>query len=312
MRVISAPELENLLDYPSLVERLRDYFRDDAVATPVRHHHDVSVPGGADATLLLMPAWRVGGYIGIKVATVFPDNGPKGLPSVMGTYLLLSAKTGEPRAMLDGTELTLRRTAAASALASRYLSRPDCERLLMVGTGKLAPHLIRAHASQRPICNVLIWGRSTEKAEKLARTLNRPDFRVAATDDLEQAARGAHVISCATLSTDPLIEGRWLQPGQHIDLVGAFKPTMREVDDAAVARAAVFVDTRAGALKEGGDLVQAIASGAFDAESVRGDLFDLTRGAMPGRSVYNQITLFKSVGTALEDLAAAKLAFERS
>lgn len=312
MRILAAPDLAQTLDYPSLVERLRDYFRDDAVTVPVRHHHDVSVPDGTDATLLLMPAWRIGGYIGVKVATVFPDNGNQGLPSVMGSYLLLSAKTGEPVAILDGTELTLRRTAAASALASRYLSRPDCERLLMVGTGKLAPHLIKAHASQRPICNVLIWGRDLKKAERLAASLDAPKFRVAATDDLEQAARGAHIISCATLATDPLIDGAWLQPGQHVDLVGAFKPTMREVDDKAVQRSAVFVDTRDGALAEGGDLVQAIATGVFSSEDVRGDLFDLTRGEGPGRSVYNQITLFKSVGTGLEDLAAAKLAFERS
>lgn len=313
MRVVTAPEIAAVLDYPSLVDRLRDIFRDDAVAAPVRHHHDVPVAGGGrDATLLLMPAWRAGGYIGVKVATVFPDNGAKSMPSVMGAYLLLSGTTGEPLALLDGTELTARRTAAASALASRYLSRPDCERLLMVGTGKLAPHLIAAHASQRPICNVLIWGRSAEKARTLAAQLDRPKFRVAATEDLEEAARGAHVISCATLSDAPLIHGDWLQPGQHVDLVGAFKPSLRETDDKAVSRAAVFVDTRDGALTEGGDLVQAIAAGAFSPDAVRGDLADLARGAVPGRNVYNQITLFKSVGTAIEDLAAAKLAFERS
>lgn len=312
MRIVTASEIATVLDYPSLVDRLRDTFRDDAVAAPVRHHHDIPVPDGRDATLLLMPAWRAGGYIGVKVVTVFPDNGAKSLPSVMGTYMLLSGATGEPLALLDGTELTLRRTAAASALASRYLSRPDCERLLMVGTGKLAPHLIAAHAAQRPICNVLIWGRSAEKARDLAARLDRPKLRVAATDDLEEAARGAHIISCATLSEAPLIEGAWLQPGQHVDLVGAFKPAMRETDDAAVARAAVFVDTRDGALAEGGDLVQAIAAGAFSPDAVRGDLFELARGAVAGRNVYNQITLFKSVGTAIEDLAAARLAFERS
>lgn len=311
MRIIAASELADVLDYPSLVDRIRDYFRDEAVCVPVRHHHDVATPDGQDGTLLLMPAWRSGGYIGVKVVTVFPDNAQQSLPSVMGSYLLMNAKTGEPVAILDGTELTLRRTASASALASRFLSRSDSERLLMVGTGKLAPHLIRAHASQRPICHVLIWGRSAKKAAALAKSLDRPDFRVDVADDLEEAARGAHIISCATLATEPLIKGAWLQPGQHVDLVGAFKPTMREVDGQALRRAAVYVDTRDGALKEGGDLVQAIAEGAFAADGVRGDLFDLARGDVAGRSVYNQITLFKSVGTALEDLAAAKLAFER-
>ena len=200
----------------------------------------------------------------------------------------------------------------ASALASGYLSRPDCERLLMVGTGALAPYLILAHAAVRPICNVLIWGRSPDKAARLAKRLDRPDFRVAATDDLEAAARGAQVISCATLSEEPLIRGDWLQPGQHLDLVGAFRPDMRESDDAAIRRARVFVDTREGALAEAGDIVQPIKSGVLDPADVAGDLFDLTRGERAGRRFYDQITLFKSVGTALEDLAAAELAAERA
>ena len=229
----------------------------------------------------------------------------------MGAYLLLDGKTGAPQALIDGPMLTLKRTAAASALASSYLSRPDCERLLMVGTGALAPHLIMAHASVRPICNVLIWGRSPDKAARLAKRLDRSAFRVDHTEDLEGAARGAEVISCATLSTEPLVRGDWLQPGQHLDLVGAFKPDMRETDDAAIRRARVFVDTREGALKEAGDIVQPIASGALDPADIAGDLFELTRGERAGRRFYDQITLFKSVGTALEDLAAAQLAVER-
>jgi ornithine cyclodeaminase len=176
----------------------------------------------------------------------------------------------------------------------------------------LAPYLIMAHASVRPICNVLIWGRSPDKAARLAKRLDRPDFRVAATDDLEAAARGAHVISCATLSKDPLVRGDWLQPGQHLDLVGAFRPDMRESDDTAIRRARVFVDTRDGALAEAGDIVQPIESGVLDPDDVAGDLFDLTRGERAGRRFYDQITLFKSVGTALEDLAAAELAAERA
>jgi ornithine cyclodeaminase len=244
--------------------------------------------------------------------TIFPDNDAQGLPSVMGAYLLLDGKTGAPIALIDGPMLTVKRTAAASALASSYLSRPDCERFLMIGTGSLAPYLIMAHASVRPICNVLIWGRSPDKAARLAKRLDRPDFRVAATADLEAAVRGAHVISCATLSKDPLVRGDWLQPGQHLDLVGAFRPDMRESDDTAIRRARVFVDTRDGALAEAGDIVQPIESGVLDRDDVAGDLFDLTRGERAGRRFYDQITLFKSVGTALEDLAAAELAAERA
>ena len=229
----------------------------------------------------------------------------------MGIYVLLNARSGAPLALIDGPKLTTKRTAAASALASGYLSRPDCERLLMVGTGAMAPELILAHAAVRPICNVLIWGRDIKKAGKLAKHLNRPNFRVEATDDLETAARGAHIISCATLSSAPLIKGAWLSAGQHLDLVGAFRPDMRESDDEALRRARVFVDTRDGACSEGGDVIQAIQNGVINRDDIAGDLFELTRGARAGRRFYDQITLFKSVGSAVEDLAAAKLVVER-
>ena len=310
MRIISAAEVEGALDWGALIEKLRQAFRGDA-EVPVRHHHTVPTNGANDATLLLMPAWQAGRHIGVKIVTVFPDNAERGLPAVMGAYLLLDGATGAPQALIDGPMLTLKRTAAASALASSYLSRPDSERLLMVGTGALAPYLITAHAAVRPICNVLIWGRSPDKAARLAKRLSRKDFRVESTDDLATAAGGAHIISCATLTTEPLIRGEWLQPGQHLDLVGAFRPDMREADDTAVKRARVFVDTREGATKEAGDIVQAVESGALDPDDIAGDLFDLTRGERAGRRFYTQITLFKSVGTALEDLAAAQLAVER-
>jgi len=164
----------------------------------------------------------------------------------------------------------------------------------------------------RPIRNVLIWGRNPDKAARLAKALNRADFRVEAAGDLEAAARGAHIICCATLSSEPLIRGAWLQPGQHLDLVGGFRPDMRETDDTAVRRARVFVDTRAGACEEAGDIVQPLESGVLAPDDIAADLFELTRGARAGRRFYDQITLFKSVGTALEDLAAAQLTVERA
>ena len=309
MRIITAAEVEAALELRDLIERLRETFRKGA-EVPVRHHH--AIGGGSDATLLLMPAWQSGRHIGIKLVTVFPHNNEQSLPSVMGAYLLLSGKTGEPLAMIDGPTLTVKRTAAASALAASYLARQDSERLLMVGTGALAPYLIRAHAAVRPICNVLIWGRSRDKAEQLARRLNRRDFKVAATTDLEAAARGAHIISAATMTLEPLIKGAWLQPGQHIDLVGGFRPDMREADDEAMARARVFVDTRDGACSEAGDILQPLEAGVLKEDDIAADLFDLTRGERAGRRYYDQITLFKSVGTALEDLGAAQLAYERA
>ena len=311
MRHFSAGQVESALDFESLVACLRQAFRRDTQA-PLRHHHSIETDGDVDATLLLMPAWQPGRHIGIKLVTVFPDNVERGLPAVMGAYLLLDGKTGSPLALLDGPMLTVRRTAAASALASDYLSRSDSTRLLMVGTGALAPHLILAHAAVRPIRNVVIWGRSEDKAAKLAERLNRNDFQVTHTTKLEQALRAADIVSCATLTKTPLIRGDWLRAGQHIDLVGGFRPDMREADDEAIRRARVFVDTRGGTTKEAGDIIQPLESGVLPPEGIAADLFELTRGEQAGRRSDDQITLFKSVGTALEDLAAAQLMLERA
>jgi ornithine cyclodeaminase len=316
---LSAEDLEKLLAFPALVEALREGFR-RGIIVPVRHHHTIQVPGEKEATLLLMPAWdmagggeaRDGEHIGVKIVTVHPGNAARGLPSVQATYLLLDGRTGELMATLDGTMLTLRRTAAASALAASYLAREDSSRLLMVGAGALAPHLIEAHASQRPIERVEIWNHRPERAEALAATLRRAGARyeIVAVGDLEAAAREADIISCATLSAEPLIRGAWLKAGAHLDLVGAFTPGMRESDDAAVTRAAIFVDTRAGALKEAGDIVQPVQAGLIGEAAIRADLFDLCRGLHPGRTDAEEVTLFKSVGTALEDLVAAAFAMK--
>ena len=311
MHVLGPSEVKAALDFDALIEALRQTFR-SGCEVPLRHHHTVPVPGGSDAALFLMPAWQVGRHIGIKLVTVFPDNAEKSIPSVMGAYLLLDAKTGKPLALMDGPMLTARRTAAASALAAKYLARQDAERLLMVGTGALASQLIEAHASVRPIKHVVVWGRTPEKARKLAHRLDRRNLKVTATEDLASAVRGADIVSCATLATEPLIQGHWLKLGAHVDLVGGFTPERREADDEVIKRARVFVDTRAGALNEAGDIIQPLRSGALREDDIAGDLFDLTRGSRAGRRYYDQITLFKSVGTALEDLAAAQLALERA
>ena len=310
MRLIDAGSLESALDFPTLINRLDDAFRQGATV-PVRHHHGVPVPGGSDGMLLLMPAWRVGDRIGIKIVTVFPDNAQRALPSVLGSYLLLDANTGQPQALLDGRSLTLRRTAAVSALAARYLARDDAATLLMVGTGALAPYLVRAHAAVRPLQRVLVWGRDRAKAALLCGQLADLGVPVDVAEDLAQAVPQADIVSCATLSRQPLVQGQWLRPGAHVDLVGGFTPQMREADDTAISRAVVYVDTRDGALKEAGDLTQPIAAGILTPEAVRGDLADLARGRVGGRTEARAITLFKSVGTALSDLAAAELAADR-
>ena len=310
MRFVSAAEIDRVLNFPDLIAALGEAFR-AAIAVPVRHHHTIA-RAGAEATLILMSAWHEDtGYIGVKIVTVFPDNQTRAKPSVIGTYLLLAGDSGEPLASFDGVALTLWRTAAASALAASHLARADAHRLTMIGAGALAPHLIAAHAAVRPIDHVTVHNRTFATAKSLAARLDRPGFSVKASEDLAGAVANADIVSAATLSHEPLIRGAWLRPGVHVDLVGAYTPKMREADDEAVRRARVYVDTRAGATKEAGDIVQPVESGVLRAEDIAGDLFDLVRGRCKGRSSEDEITLFKSVGTAIEDLATAVHIWQR-
>jgi len=309
MLVLNEEQTRTALAWPALIEAIASMFTGDCVM-PVRHHHDMEVPGESDATLLLMPAWLPGQYMGVKMVSVFPDNAIRALPAIFGTYLLSSGKTGEMLAVIDGGELTARRTAATSALAARYLARTDAEELLVCGSGRLSLNLIQAHAEGRSLKRIGIWGRDLDKAEHIASQAQALGLNVIAVTDLEAAARSADIISCGTLSSTPLIKGEWLKPGAHLDLVGGFKPDMRETDDTAIRRAEVFVDTRAGAMKEAGDIVQPLKSGVLTEDTIRAELSELVRGTKPGRSNDADITLFKSVGAALEDLAGAILAYE--
>ena len=303
---LDADSVADALPYDQLISALDEAFRVGATV-PDRTHLDVIGPESAEGTVLLMLCWQTGGKLGVKIATVYPGNAARGMSAVYASYFLMDAGTGEPIAVMDGTELTFRRTAAASALASTYLSRIDSSSLLMVGTGRLAPHLIAAHASARPIDTVIIWGRREEAANALKSKLSESPYQVVVVTDLEVAVNRADIISCATLAREPLVEGDWLQEGQHLDLVGAFKPDMRETDSIAVSRANVFVDTVAGALSEAGDILQAIEERAIKRTDIKNDLEKLARGRCQGRTSDDSITLFKSVGTALEDLAAAEL-----
>jgi ornithine cyclodeaminase len=307
---LDAAELDRLLDYPSLVDALRQGFSEDWTV-PVRHHYSIPIAGEADQTLLLMPAWDAGKAIGMKLATITPGNGARNLPAVNAVYLLVDGPTGQPRVLMDGACLTVRRTAAASALAATYLARKDTATMLMVGAGALSRCFIEAHLSQRPIKKVLLWARDAAKRNAKAKELAALGLPVEPAADLEQAARNADLITCATLSTTPLIKGAWLKPGTHLDLVGAFTPEMRESDDEAVKKASLFCDTRAGALKEGGDLVIPLKAGLITEASVKAELADLARGRHKGRANDQEITLFKSVGTAVSDFAAARLAMKK-
>lgn len=306
MRVVDATEVARLLPFDRLVPALREGFSRGAEA-PLRHQHATGATG-TDATLLLMPAWSET-YIGVKLVNVFPHNGQLGLPAIRPVFILSSATTGEQCAVIDGAELTRRRTAGASALAASYLARADARHLLVVGAGKVAEVLPHAYRAVRAVEEVRVWNRTAAHADSLVERLRGEGFDADRADDLEAAVRAADVVCCATLAAEPVVHGEWLRPGTHLDLIGSFAEHLREADDEAVRRATVFVDT-GDALAESGDLIGPLASGALARDDVAATLYELTRKQHPGRRDDEEITFFKSVGTALEDLAAGALVYQ--
>ena len=296
------------LPFPALIAALRMAFAQDC-NVPLRHTHEVAA-GGSVFTSLIMPAWNAR-YYGVKIINVAPGNAARGLPGLHAAYLLHDAMTGVPLALIDGDELTTRRTAAAAALGASFLARDDARHLLLVGAGRIARLLPDAFAAVRPIDRVTVWARSHAQATALAEALRQDGCNATASDDLAAAASQADIVSCATLATSPVVLGRWLKPGSHLDLIGSFSPAMRETDDDCFAGASVFVDTEE-ALRKSGDLLGPMARGVFAASDVRGTLESLVRGERVGRQSGDERTVFKAVGTALEDLAAAVTVYESS
>jgi len=308
MRFVSGTEIASIFNYEEFIPILREAFCEE-YTIPQRHHHEFENGVGENtSTLLLMPAWSKGEYLGVKMVTVSPYNGELNLPAIQGVYTLMDARNGLIKTQMDAKVLTVKRTAATSALASSFLSRKDASTLLMVGTGALAPELIKAHATVRPIDKVLIWGRSPEKAYRLKHELQHLNLEVEVIESLERGVSHADIISVATLSQEPLIMGEWLNEGQHLDLVGAYKANMREADNMAIESASIFIDHE-GALIESGDLAIPLTSKVISKEDIKSDLFELCNGSKQGRMSDKEITLFKSVGHALEDLAAGLFVF---
>lgn len=299
-------------DFPELIAALKKGFATEEILVPMRHHHDFPNPEvGADSTLLLMPAWHSGKVAGVKIATVSPENARFDLPSIQAVYVLMDALKGNIKAILQAKSLTAKRTAAASALASSFLSRKDASSLLMIGTGALSTNLIRAHASVRPIKNVYVWGRNFEKAQAICDSLKSEAFECQAVKTIPEKIAEVDIVSCATLSKTPLVLGKYLKKGQHVDLVGAYRKDMREADDETLTKASVYIDTYQGGLKESGDIAIPLKSGALKEEDIKGDLFALCAGTAKGRRHPEEITVFKSVGHALEDLIAASYYYEQ-
>lgn len=307
MRFIPAKQVHDLLDYPALVETLAEAHRGAApVVDRSELHHATNGTDGRQSFINL-PAWLPGRAMGVKMVTVMPENAEAwSLPTVHAVYQLFDGRTGEPLAAIDGTALTLRKTAADSALGARLLAREDARSLLVLGAGAMAPHLIAAHCAVRPsIETVRIWNRTAAKAKAAALSARLPGVRITATADPEDAAADADIVSCATSATEPVLRGAWLKPGCHLDLVGSFTPDMRESDDEAVRRSTLFVDSRWFAIHQPGDLAQPLADRLISEDDIAADLFQLCRGEHRGRSVADEITFFKNGGGAHLDLFTA-------
>lgn len=308
MLVFDAEQTRSALDFRPLIDALHQAFVQPS-QVPLRHIHDLSSTVGESATVLLMPAWNAE-FFGIKTVSVYPGNTQRQQPGLHSTYILYDSTSGAPLALIDGNEITSRRTAAASALAGSMLARPDARTLLVVGAGRVGSLLAPAYAAVRSIDRIMVWDITPESAAALAERLTQQGLNAHAVESLEDGCGQADIISCATLSTSPLIKRAWLREGTHLDLIGGFTPQMRETDNDCFDGTEVFVDTSE-ALMKAGDLLEPIAAGVFAEDQVKADLATLCQRVHPGRTDTSSITVFKAVGTALEDLAAAQLVYSK-
>ncbi len=304
----TAEQVSELLPWPDLIEAIEQILVTAGAVAPERTVHTVPDAAGNDGALLMKPGWVAGDVIAVKVVTFFPDNGARDLPTVNAGVLLFSGADGTLIGACDGNELTTRRTAAASAVAAKRLARTNAKRLLVVGTGALSPMTAQAHCAVRSYDTVEVWGRDGDKAQRVANRLVASNIDARVADDLDAAVAEADVITCVTGSTEPLVKGELLKPGSHVDLIGAFTPAMRETNDAVMERGTIFVDTRTdGSIA--GDISQPLDAGVITMDDLVGDLAELVDGTHPGRTSPDEITVFKSAGIALEDVAAARLVF---
>lgn len=310
--ILDADQTAAKLPFLRLVAALQREFA-TGCQTPARHHHTIASKGEPDGTLLLMPAWSNADddehFLGVKLVTILPGNTRRMMPAVVSTYMLYSATTGEQLAVMDGNTLTGRRTVATSALAAKYLSREDASELVIAGAGRVGSLIAEAHSSVRAIRRIKVWDINPDHASRLATSLCDRGFFAESTVDLRTAVESADIVSAATLATAPIIRGAWLKPGTHVDLIGAFTPEMREADDDVMRRASIYIDTPV-AFEEAGELITPMTNGVITRESILGDLSDLSRRNEFARRNSDQITCFKSVGSGLADLAAAKLVLQ--
>jgi len=309
MRYLGPQEVADGLPYGDLLESLRRIYQADGM-TAKRELIDLKGLSDAEGTCMaFMPAWGPGHDLTTKIFTLFPNNRDKGLPTIHATILVFDPFNGSLKAIVDGTEVTRRRTACMSALAADYLARQDSSRLLVCGAGALAPHAALALATIRPIDCIEVWARRQKAAESVVEFLRsqRSELEVRVAVDLAESCRQADIVSCQTSSPSPIVFGDWITAGTHMDFVGSHEPDKRECDDEVARNSKIYVDVMETAMREAGDILIPLKKGVITREQIVGDLSDLTRGIVSGRTSDEEITLFKSTGSSLADMAAAEL-----
>lgn len=296
MDVIDAARVHAMLAYDGLIDALYQAHLGGMPTMSDRHIYHQPHPDGRPESLILLPAWQAGEGILTKVVTSFPRNKEQhGRPTVNSLYLFMDGTTGAPEAIFDGEAVIFRKTSADSALGAKLLARPDARTMLMIGAGALAPYLVRAHCSVRPIDRVMIWNRTPASGQQLATVLAQEGFPAAFVEDLDTALGQADIVSSATMAGTPIIKGRFLKPGAHVDLVGSFTPEMREADDDVLLRSSIFVDHEQ-TTKRSGEFLDPYARGVISPADVRGDLFGLCQRQVSGRRSAEEITLMKNGG----------------
>ncbi len=319
MLVLTRADLERVLAPRDVIDALAEAFRRHAAGRTSVPQRGV-LPVGDDGTLFVMPAVsppasgaREAGGLGAKLVTYYPRNRERGHPTHLASYVLMEHTTGEPLALLEASYTTALRTGATSALAAKHLARPDSRRVACFGTSVQAGWQLRCLAAVFPLERTVVFGRDQERAQAFAGAMARElGLAVETGRNAVAAVSAADIVTCATTSPTPLFAGADLRPGTHVDAVGAFRPSEREVDTETVRRARVVVDAYAAALAEAGELLIPLGESAIGREHVVAELAELVTGSRQGRTSSSDVTLFKSVGFALEDLATATLAYHRA
>ena len=314
MILLSETDVHRNLNFTDLINTLQHTFS-QPFGMPQRQVFDLEAGSESHDAFAVLPSWSEE-TIAVKAFTYLPDN-PKqssDLKSIYAQIMIFDRKTGVPQAVVDGTSATYWRTAAVSGLASRFLSREDASKLLLCGTGNLASYMALAHASVRDIQQIKVWGRNNEKVTQVINEIKmkRPDIEVVASNNINEDVQWADIISCATRSPEPLFDGSLVKAGTHVDLVGNHLKTARECDSALITRSSVFVDAKVNCFAEAGELLLPVNEGVFSLDDVKAELSELCNNIHSGRQHADEITLFKSVGSAIADLACAQLVYSKS